>query len=140
MAFCSTHDIHPYVELKSNITQTRVYELMDIVDKYNMRDKTSWVSFNITYLQYMKNADPKAELGLNTFDVNDNTYNLIQKLKTSENTLFLSINTSCLNSELIQKCKLQNIPIGVWICDTRDEVFQLDPYISTVTTNKVLLD
>lgn len=140
MAFCSTHDIHPYVELKSNITQARVYELMDIVDKYNMRDKTSWVSFNITYLQYMKNADPKAELGLNTFDVNDNTYNLIQKLKTSENTLFLSINTSCLNSELIQKCKLQNIPIGVWICDTRDEVFQLDPYISTVTTNKVLLD
>mgnify|MGYP002746428957 FL=1 len=54
MAFCSTHDIHPYVELKSNITQNRVYELLNIVDKYNMREKTSWVSFSIEYLQYMK--------------------------------------------------------------------------------------
>lgn len=140
MAFCSTHDIHPYVELKSNITQDRVYKLMDIVDKYNMRDKTSWVSFNINYLQYMKNANPKAELGLNTANVNDNTYNLIQSLKTSENITFLSIMTSCLNRELIQRCKSENIPIGVWICDTRDEIFELDPYISIVTTNNVILD
>ena len=140
MAFCSTHDIHPYVELKSNITQNRVYELLNIVDKYNMREKTSWVSFSIEYLQYMKNADPKAELGLNTVDVNDNTYNLIQSLKTSENTPFLSISTSCLNNALIQRCKSENIPVGVWICDTRNEVFELDPYIAIVTTNQVLLD
>lgn len=140
MAFCSTHDIHPYVELKSNITQNRVYELLNIVDKYNMRDKTSWVSFSIEYLQYMKNADPKAELGLNTVDVNDNTYNMVQSLKTSENTPFLSISTSCLNNALVQRCKSENIPIGVWVCDTRNEVFELDPYIAIVTTNQVLLD
>lgn len=140
MAFCSTHDIHPYVELKSNITQNRVYELLNIVDKYNMREKTSWVSFSIEYLQYMKNADPKAELGLNTVDVNDNTYNMVQSLKTSENTPFLSISVSCLNNALVQRCKSENIPVGVWICDTRDEIFKLDPYISVVTTNKVLLD
>ena len=140
MAFCSTHDIHPYVELKSNITQNRVYELLNIVDKYNMREKTSWVSFSIEYLQYMKNADPKAELGLNTVDVNDNTYNMVQSLKTSENTPFLSISTSCLNNALVQRCKSENIPIGVWVCDTRNEVFELDPYIAIVTTNQVLLD
>ena len=140
MAFCSTHDIHPYVELKSNITQNRVYELLNIVDKYNMRDKTSWVSFSIEYFQYMKNADPKAELGLNTVDVNDNTYNMVQSLKTSENTPFLSISTSCLNNALVQRCKSENIPIGVWVCDTRNEVFELDPYIAIVTTNLVLLD
>lgn len=140
MAFCSTHDIHPYVELKSNITQNRVYELLNIVDKYNMREKTSWVSFSIEYLQYMKNADPKAELGLNTVDVNDNTYNMVQGLKTSENTPFLSISTSCLNNALVQRCKSENIPIGVWVCDTRNEVFELDPYIAIVTTNQVLLD
>lgn len=140
MEFCSTHGIHPYVELKSNITQNRVYELLNIVDKYNMREKTSWVSFSIEYLQYMKNADPKAELGLNTVDVNDNTYNLIQSLKTSENTPFLSISTSCLNNALVQRCKSENIPIGVWVCDTRNEVFELDPYIAIVTTNQVLLD
>ena len=140
MAFCSTHDIHPYVELKSNITQNRVYELLNIVDKYNMREKTSWVSFSIEYLQYMKNADPKAELGLNTVDVNDNTYNMVQSLKTSENTPFLSISTSCLNNALVQRCKSENIPIGVWVCDTRNVVFELDPYIAIVTTNQVLLD
>ena len=140
MAFCSTHDIHPYVELKSNITQNRVYELLNIVDKYNMREKTSWVSFSIEYLQYMKNADPKAELGLNTVDVNDNTYNMVQSLKTSENTPFLSISTSCLNNAWVQRCKSENIPIGVWVCDTRNEVFELDPYIAIVTTNQVLLD
>ena len=140
MAFCSTHDIHPYVELKSNITQNRVYELLNIVDKYNMREKTSWVSFSIEYLQYMKNADPKAELGLNTVDVNDNTYNMVQSLKTSENTPFLSISTSCLNNAVVQRCKSENIPIGVWVCDTRNEVFELDPYIAIVTTNQVLLD
>ena len=88
----------------------------------------------------MKNADPKAELGLNTVDVNDNTYNMVQSLKTSENTPFLSISTSCLNNALVQRCKSENIPIGVWVCDTRNEVFELDPYIAIVTTNQVLLD
>lgn len=140
MKFCSNHDIHPYIELKSNITQDRVYQLMEIVDKYHMRDKISWVSFSIDYLQYMKNADPKAELGLNTVCVNNTTYDLLQGLKTSENTPFLSIATSCINDELIKKCQSQNIPIGVWICDTRDEIFELDPYISVVTTNSVILD
>ena len=140
MEFCSTHDIHPYVELKSNITQNRVYSLMAIVDKYNMRDKTSWVSFSINYLRYMKNADSKAELGLNVTSINDQTYNLIQGLKTTENKPFLSAATSCFNEEVLQRCKEQDIPIGVWICDSRDEIFGLNPYISVVTTNSVLLD
>lgn len=140
MEFCSTHDIHPYVELKSNISQERIYVLTGIVNKYNMSDKISWVSFNIDYLKYMKNADPKAELGLNVTNINDDTYRQIQGLRTSENSPFLSVQISCLNSEVIQKCKLQNIPVGVWICDSRDEIFSLDPYISVVTTNTVLLD
>lgn len=140
MKFCSTHDIHPYVELKSNITQDRVYKLMNIVDKYNMRENTSWVSFNVNYLLYMRNADPKAELGLNVTTVNEQTYNLIQMLRTPEDRTFLSSATSCLNEEVLQRCKAQNIPVGAWICDTRDEIFALDPYVSVVTTNVVPLD
>lgn len=140
MDFCSTHDIHPYVELKSNITQDRVYTLMNIVDKYQMRDNTSWVSFNVNYLQYMRNANSTAELGLNVISVNENTYKVLEKLKTPENRVFLSAVMSCYDADVLQRCNEQNIPIGVWICDTRDEIFTLDPYVSVVTTNGVLLD
>lgn len=54
--------------------------------------------------------------------------------------VFIKNATSCLNEEVLQRCKAQNIPVGAWICDTRDEIFALDPYVSVVTTNVVPLD
>ena len=72
--------------------------------------------------------------------MNEQTYNLIQMLRTPEDRTFLSSATSCLNEEVLQRCKAQNIPVGAWICDTRDEIFALDPYVSVVTTNVVPLD
>lgn len=140
MEFCSTHDIHPYVELKSNITQERVYKLLDIADKYNMRENISWLSFSVSYLQYMKNADSKAELGLNVSGISENMYELIGSLKTLDNTPFLSIPSFCLDDNVIQRCEALNVPIGVWTCDSKEEILKLDPYVSIVTTNCVTVD
>ena len=97
---------------------------MNIVDKYQMRDNTSWVSFNVNYLQYMRNANSTAELGLNVISVNENTYKVLEKLKTSENRVFLSAVMSCYNADVLQRCNEQNTIISDYIgCDNRMAVF-----------------
>ena len=138
--YCSTHDLHPYIELKSNISSEKVKILFEILDKYKMRKNVSWVSFNVEYVQYVKKIDESENIGINVVSVDKETISIMDTLKTPANTVFLSIEKHGINNDVINICKEKNIPISVWNCDTREEIFQLDSYISMVSTNSVRVD
>ena len=137
---CRNLGLHPYIELKNSATYTeaQIQSIVNIVKKYGMLRKCSWISFNLTYLEYVKDYDEGARVGYLTGLTAANIAST-QTLSTGKNEIF--IDTSSYNdTEGINRAIASGIPVEVWTIDSDDIVANLNPYISGVTTNKVRVD
>lgn len=145
LVFCKRALLHPYIEMKSDTTYTeaQIQSLVDMVEAAGMKGKVTWISFNATYLGYVKNYDPYARLGFLVFDsVTAANITTAQGLKTSYNEVF--IDARGISSSVISTCKNAHIPLETWhpCAQTNDyalnDLLALDPYISGMTTNKTI--
>lgn len=143
--FCKYAMLHPYIEMKSDTTYTeaQIHGLVDIVEAKGMKGKVTWISFNATYLEYVKDYDPYARLGFVLFDsVTDANITTAQGLKTSYNEVF--IDTRGISSTVVNKCKTNHIPLETWkpAAQVDDyslaDLLALDPYFTGITTNVIL--
>lgn len=143
---CRDLSLHPYIELKASggYTQAQIQSVVDLVRNAGMRGKVTYISFDPTYLTYVKNYDQSARLGYLTDVEGNGTYGLnataiarAQSLLTGENEVFM--NTRTYTSSAVQLCKNAGLPMETWgICydDTEQAIVALDPYISGATSNK----
>jgi glycerophosphoryl diester phosphodiesterase len=88
---CKHLGLHPYIELKSsgNYSQSQITQIVDEVKLCGMNGKVTYISFNNTFLQYVKTADPSARLGYLTSTVNDTAITNCENLKTETNEVFM---------------------------------------------------
>ena len=145
IVFCKRVGMHPYIELKSNgaYTQAQIESLVDMVEAAGMKGKVTWISFNATYLGYVKNYDAYARLGFLLFDsITDANITTANGLKTEHNEVFLD--TRGYSSTVASKAKSSRIPIETWqpAATTGDwkisNLLSLDPYYSGITTNAII--
>lgn len=141
IAVCRGIGLHPYIELTNNgaYTESQIQGLVDIVKSYGMADKVTWISFTHTYLGYVKSVDPSARLGLLcwsdwTFDYVSGT---VQTLKTDTNEVFLNVNSAWAVENYAQS-KDAGIPVEVWTVNSEDEIKNLNPYVSGVTSDNLI--
>lgn len=144
---CRDLSLHPYIELKASggYTQAQIQSVVDLVRAAGMRGKVTYISFDATYLGYVKNYDGYARLGYLRETESSSSYKLdasaistAQGLMTGNNEVFM--NTRSYTSAAVQLCKNGNLPMETWgICydDTESAIVALDPYISGVTSNKL---
>ena len=145
LVFCKQVGLHPYIEMKNDTTytQAQIESLVDMVEAAGMKGKVTWISFNATYLGYVKNYDPTARLGLLLFDsVTDANITTANGLKTETNEVFLD--TRAISSDVVSKAKTAHIPLETWkpAATTGDwtisHLLACDPYISGITTNAII--
>lgn len=146
IVFCKHVGLHPYIEMKSDTTytQAQIESLVDMVEAAGMKGKVTWISFNATYLGYVKNYDAYARLGFLLFDsVTDANITTANGLKTSTNEVFLDIrgnNTDARgkSTAVVGKCKTNGFPLEIWTIDTESDLMSLNNYVTGITTNAII--
>lgn len=143
---CRRLSLHPYIELKANgnYTEAQIQSVVDLVESAGMKGNVTYLSFDASYLGYVKNYNSKARLGYLRYDEDSASYPLdataiatAQSLRTSENEVFITSRTY--TSSACTLCKNAGLPMETWgICydDTEAAIVELNPYITGVTSNK----
>jgi len=139
LTLCKNIILHPYIELKSNgnYTQAQVEGVVDAVEKHGLKGLVSYISFNSTYLSYIKNYDSSARLGLVASGTgSDGMISTASGLKTTDNEVFLD--TYDKSDTWIQKCISAELPLEIWTVDSAATIRSINPYISGVTSNSLI--
>lgn len=135
---CKQLDLHPYIELKAG-TETQIKSLVNVVKRYGMKDKVTWISFTYTFLLWIKTVDPKARLGYVTSTINSSTINTVtQTLKTEDNEVFIDCASGSVTSEGVELCVNADVPLEVWTVNSESGILALNPYISGVTSDNLI--
>lgn len=135
---CKNIALHPYIEIKNSETYTeaQIQSLVQIVEDYGMTGKVTWISFNATYLDYVKNADAAARLGyVQSGDVTSARITTAKGLLSGTNEVFLDLKYSAVTAAGIELAKADNIPIEVWTVNDANWILNMNPYISGVTSD-----
>lgn len=137
---CKNLGLHPYIELKSSgsYTQAQITQIVNEVEKCGMRGKVTYISFNNTFLGYVKNADAYARLGLLANPLNSSKISQGKALKLSTNEVFMDAKLSSVTESLINSCISNGLPLEVWTVNTEDEIKGMPAYVSGVTSDNIV--
>lgn len=139
LTLCRNLSLYPYIELKSNgnYTEAQIQGIVDAVEAHGLKGKVSYISFNSTYLGYVKSYDGSARLGyISSGNGTAGNISTASGLKTSTNEVFLD--TYDRSSTWAASCKAAGIPLEVWTIDSASTITGLDPYITGVTSNNLI--
>lgn len=133
LACCVQYHLHPYIELKQNgsYTEAQIQGIVDAVETAGLKGNVTYISFSLTYLQYVKSYDSDARLGYVVSTLSASTITSAQGLKTDANEVF--IDSSSYGTSAIDLCKAANIPLEIWTLSTPST--SLNDYISGETVN-----
>ena len=141
IALCRELDLHPYIELKSELAEGQAEMLVGIVDRYGMLDRCTWLSFNIGALSQINGVDPTARLGYLVNSKGGFTEAKIveaKALRTEENDVFFDVEYGLATSANIELCKAEGFAVEVWTVDKTDVLDNLSEYVSGVTSNFIV--
>lgn len=136
IALCKHLGLHPYIELKAG-TEEQIRNLATTVKRYGMKGEVTWISFNPTYLGYIKAVDASARLGYVVDAVTANTINTVkQGLRSGYNEVFIDCNYGNA-AAAVQLCVDADIPLEVWTVNSESAILALDAYVSGVTSDNL---
>ena len=141
LTICKLLGLKPYIELKDNgaYTNAQIKQIVDMVQRHGMKENSTYISFNADYLQAIKELDSKARLGFLKGAQANYTQDLVicNNLKTSTNKVFYDVRYDKVTQQMIEALSAQDMPIEVWTIDDKETVWDLDDYITGVTTNSL---
>ena len=114
---------------------------MSIVHENGKAGKVTYISFNLTFLQYVKEADPAARLGylgyLATDALSQSTIDSAASLKTGQNEVFLDAALAAFAQENITYCAENGVWLEVWTVNSADSIKGMNHYITGVTSDSL---
>ena len=142
MELCVELNLHPYIELKtSGYTKAEITSLVQLVESCGLLDNCTWISFNSTYLGYVKAADPTARLGyLRNDDATTTVINTAKGLRTDKNEVFLDLAYDKLTEAGLLRAEENSFAVEVWTVDDENTVKSLPASISGFTSNMLVAE
>lgn len=138
IALCKHLGLHPYIELKEG-TESQIKGLVDVVKRYGIKGKVTWISFNSAYLTYIKAVDPKARLGFVVGAVNASTITTVkQTLQSGHNEVFIDCSYGSVTADTAKLCADADIPLEVWTVNDKTALITLDAYVSGFTSDNLI--
>ena len=137
---CRKIGLHPYIEVKhsGSYTEEQVKSLVNEVILCGMRGKVTWISYNDTYLTYIKEADNTSRIGLlHQYAVDDTTISKAIALRTDCNEVFLALKSTQVNNAAVQKCIAAGLPLETWTVDDETTMLNLPPYVTGIISNNL---
>ena len=143
IALCKEIGLHPYIEIKNDATYTQeqVSTLVEIVEKYGLEDNCTWISFNLTYLEYVMNVDDTARLGyVSSKTITQSMINSVKALQTGKNEVFLDISYNMLNETNVMLTIANGLALETWTVDNTNDIKNRPKYVSGYTSNKLVAE
>lgn len=162
---CKECGLHPYIELKqgkmadTNTLDTNPryngkgygVKVLDIVNRYGLRGNATFIApvpftllrmaredqsyrYGIVYFGQLKNSDAQWTTVLSKIDEYNND------ATASKAHLFLDANINNLkvaDSDAVDTLVLKNCALEVWTATTKDDLDNLDPYVTGVTSDNI---
>lgn len=140
LKLCRAIDLHPYLELKNSFTETRVQALIDLVNACGMKGHVSYISFNATWLGYVKAYDPYARIGyLPASTIYSSSVTTAQSLQTETNEVFISADNLYNKTDAVfDLVKNAGIPCELWTVDNANTILTTNPYVTGFTSNSLI--
>jgi hypothetical protein len=137
---CKALGLHAYVELKTggNYTEDNIRTVLDVVKKYAMNRNVTFISFDITYLEMIKNNDETARLGYVVSGSNNAKITEAIALQTGRNEVFIDADYQHITEDFINTCKTSNIPLETWTINSEEDIIAIDEYISGITSDSLI--
>ena len=137
---CKGLGLHPYIELKSSgsYTQAQITQIVDEVESCGMKGKVTYISFNNTFLGYVKTADPEARLGYLLTTVNSTGFTRAEALRSGTNEVFIDAKLANLTSSIVQSCIDKGFPLEVWTVNEENEILTMPDYVTGVTSDMLI--
>ncbi len=134
IALCVELDLHPYIEIKSTLSEEYAQTLYNIVNAANMLDNVTWISFGSASLGAIASLDTTARLGYVVSNVTADTITTAQSLQTGSNEVFIDSYYNVDATEL-SLCKNANLALELWTIDSVDTLLAVNEYVSGITSN-----
>ena len=136
---CKEIQLHPYIELKngSTYTQAQINSVVDMVKAAGMQGNVTYLSFNATYLGYVKNADPTARLCYVVWSIDANSVSAVYNLRTGKNDVAILSHYQRLTDDMVDLCIRYGIPLEAWSPNDASWIENMNPYITGVTSDKL---
>lgn len=163
---CKECGLHPYIEIKQGMmweantidTTDRRYngkpyaiKLLDIVNRYGLRGNATFISSTPYTLRLMAQQDQSYRYGIVYFGqigvtIQDwiTVLSKIEEFNNDTNAskayLFIDVNIDNLktaNANFVNWLILRNCALEVWTAKTKEDVGNLDPYITGVTCDNI---
>lgn len=137
LSLCSSLMLYPYIELKKNgqYTEEQIRSIVDLVRRYGLEGRETYISFSPEYLGYVREYNPRARLGYLKSSASAEDIDLCRRLKTASNQVFYNAKYKTVTREICRTFESENIPVEVWTVNEEDAILGLDPYISGVTSD-----
>lgn len=138
---CKALCLHPYIELKNNgaYTQEQITGIVSAVKAHGMRGKVTYISYSMTFLGYVKDADPEARLGyLRDTNITESTIQTALTLRTEKNEVFMDVSNTFLTDEIVRLCMENDLPLEIWTVNDAGKIESMNPYITGVTSDRLI--
>lgn len=140
----SENNLDLYVELKegSGFDEEKAQILLQSLEGSGMEDKITWISFDESYLEIIKDLMPDARLGyLSRSSVSEDTIDTLNSLKTDENDVFLDIKSSKIDEEGSEMLNDAGYDFEAWTINNTDKLSDLaELNCKGITTDRLLKD
>ncbi|PKL00498.1 MAG: hypothetical protein CVV56_05850 [Tenericutes bacterium HGW-Tenericutes-1] len=120
LQICKTYRKHGFVELKQNLSNENVESVIDEINKLQMAENISIISFNDKYLSHIKKTHPEFNLYLLTDIMTDKHFDFCEK-----HHINLDIHHDKLDENMIKRMHLIGLKVAVWTVDDKDTAEKL---------------
>lgn len=139
LKLCKELKLHPYIELKrDNIpNKDKINEIVDLVKKYDMQNNVTWISFYPELLDRVVMLEARKGYLVGA-PLDDEKIKKVKKMRDQGYDAFLSVGKNYNPSdEEIANCIKYNIPVQCWTINTLDDMKNMNPYISGISSDSI---
>ena len=151
IALCKELNLHPYIEIKGNMTDEEAKKLIQIVNEAGMIDNVSWLSFSGDALSKIAANCPTARIVWVITDTNaskiaaNNIPYAKANLMTGQNQVVFDLWYTLATQDVVDVLSPENIPLEVWTVNDLNAIYNLHPYVTGVSSDyhnakQILLD
>lgn len=130
---CKRLALHPYIELKTGMTNAQIINLVGIVRNYGMLDSVTWIAYATGWFNLITTRHARSRIGVLMTSTTQATIDAAKAYRTGKNSVFLD--TSAYDASAVALAKANGMPMEAWTLDDDADILALDPYITGVTSN-----
>lgn len=139
LKLCKELKLIPYIEIKPIKNKKLIKKyckiIIDIVDDIKYYD-IAFISFSLDILTEI-NSYNQFRLGLITKKLKKNQLNRFIKIRNNTSNLFIDHYNKKIDDKIINLCKNNNIELELWTIENKNDLLNINEYISRVTCNYI---